>query len=97
MTMSCSYARPSTSIDPNPRSRTSITTPSEPEIQHFGIYAHGAKHDEPVGWSQVRFANYALIRVEVRPGALVSEMDVVAVDDTAGNSTNSPYRRQGRA
>src|SRR5258707_201448 len=25
MTMSCSYARPSTSIDPNPRSRTSIT------------------------------------------------------------------------
>jgi hypothetical protein len=77
MTMSCSYARPSTSIDPNPRSRTSITTPSEPEIQHFGIYVHGAKHDEPVGWSQVRFANYALIRVEVRPGALVSEMDVV--------------------
>jgi hypothetical protein len=32
----------------------------------------------------------ALIRVEVRPGAWVSEMDVVAVDDTAGNSTNSP-------
>ena len=25
MTMSCSYARPSTSIDPNPRNRTSIT------------------------------------------------------------------------
>src|SRR6476620_4507124 len=25
MTMSCSYARPSTSIDPNPQSRTSIT------------------------------------------------------------------------
>jgi hypothetical protein len=36
MTTSCSYACPSTSIDPNPRSRTSITTPFRAEIQHFG-------------------------------------------------------------
>ncbi len=43
--------------------------------------AHGATQPEAVGWSRVRFANYAFIRLHVRPGALSSEMDVTAVDE----------------
>ena len=33
--------------------------------------AQGDKHEEAVGWSRVRFANYAFIRVDVRPGTLI--------------------------
>lgn len=41
----------------------------------------GDQQLEAVGWSRVRFRNYAFIRINVRPGHLVSEMDVVAVDE----------------
>ncbi len=59
--------------------------------------AQGGKQDEAVTWSRVRVANYAFIRVDVRPGALVSEMDVVAVDEYGREFDKLTYRRQVRA
>ncbi|GAC1398518.1 MAG: metallophosphoesterase [Mycobacterium sp.] len=59
--------------------------------------AQGAKQTESVGWSRVRFRNYAFIRVDVRPGTLVSEMDVVAVDEYGREFDKVTYRRQVRA
>ena len=58
---------------------------------------HGDKQQEAVGWSRVRFSNYAFIRVDVRPGAIVSEMDVVAVDEYGGEFDKLTFRRQVRA
>ena len=59
--------------------------------------AQGDKHEEAVGWSRVRFANYAFIRVDVRPGTLMSEMDVVAVDEYGREFDKLTYRRPVRA
>ena len=59
--------------------------------------AQGGKKDEAVNWSRVRVANYAFVRVDVRPGALVSEMDVVAVDEYGREFDKLTYRRQVRA
>jgi hypothetical protein len=59
--------------------------------------AQGAKQGEAVNWSRVRFRNYAFIRVDVRPGAFVSEMDVVAVDEYGREFDKLTYRRQVRA
>jgi hypothetical protein len=58
--------------------------------------AHDDKHEEAVGWSRVRFANYAFIRVDVRPGTLMSEMDVVAVDEYGREFDKLTYRRPVR-
>jgi len=58
--------------------------------------AQGAKQDEAVSWSRVRFSNYAFIRVDVRPRAFVSEMDVVAVDEYGREFDKLTYRRQVR-
>ncbi|TRW78891.1 phosphoesterase [Mycolicibacterium sp. 018/SC-01/001] len=41
----------------------------------------GEKQPEAVAWSRVRFRDYAFVRIDVRPGVLVSEMDVVGVDE----------------
>lgn len=57
---------------------------------------HGDKQKEPVGWSRVRFRNYAFLRVDVRPGHLVSEMDVVAVDEYGREFDKLTYRREVR-
>jgi hypothetical protein len=59
--------------------------------------ASGDKHDEEVGWSRVRFRNYAFLRVDVRPGTLVSEMDVVAVDEYGREFDKLTFRRQVRS
>jgi hypothetical protein len=59
--------------------------------------AHGDQQPEAVGWSRVRFRNYAFIRVDVRPGTLVSEMDVVAVDEYGWEFDKVTYRRPVRA
>jgi len=56
--------------------------------------AQGGKQPEAVGWSRVRYRNYAFIRVDVRPGTFVSEMDVVAVDEYGGEFDKLTYRRQ---
>jgi hypothetical protein len=56
----------------------------------------GKKQHESVDWSRVRFANYAYIRVDVRPGALMSEMDVVAVDEYGREFDKVTFRRQVR-
>jgi hypothetical protein len=58
--------------------------------------ADGDKQDEAVGWSRVRFRNYAFIRVDVRPGTFVSEMDVVAVDEYGREFDKLTYRRDVR-
>ena len=58
--------------------------------------AHGDKNPEAVGWSRVRFANYAFVRVDVRPGQLVSEMDVVGVDEYGREFDKVTYRRPVR-
>jgi hypothetical protein len=58
--------------------------------------ADGAKQDEAVGWSRVRFRNYAFIRVDVRPGTFVSEMEVVAVDEYGREFDKLTYRRDVR-
>jgi len=55
--------------------------------------ATGDKQNEAVGWSRVRFGNYSFIRVDVRPGTLVSEMDVVAVDEYGREFDKVTYRR----
>ena len=59
--------------------------------------ADGRKQPEAVGWSRVRFRNYAFVRVDVRPGFFVSEMDVVAVDEYGREFDKLTYRRQLRA
>ncbi|GAS93902.1 uncharacterized protein RMCC_0868 [Mycolicibacterium canariasense] len=59
--------------------------------------AGGAKQPEAVGWSRVRFRNYAFLRVDVRPGVLVSEMDVTAVDEYGREFDRLTYRRPVRA
>ena len=41
----------------------------------------------------MRFRNYSFIRVDVRPGILVSEMDVVAVDEYGREFDKVTYRR----
>ncbi|MHA3024756.1 metallophosphoesterase [Mycobacterium sp. BMJ-28] len=58
--------------------------------------AAGAKQAEAVGWSRVRFRNYAFLRVDVRPGALVSEMDVTGVDEYGREFDKLTYRRPVR-
>ena len=58
--------------------------------------AHGDKDSEAVGWSRVRFRNYAFIRVDVRPGYFVSEMDVVGVDEYGREFDKVTYRRPVR-
>ncbi|MEX3759140.1 metallophosphoesterase [Mycobacteroides abscessus] len=57
----------------------------------------GSKHAEAVAWSRVRYRNYAFIRVDVRPGALVSEMDVTAVDEYGREFDKVTYRRRVHA
>ncbi|MDR3660451.1 MAG: metallophosphoesterase [Mycobacterium sp.] len=59
--------------------------------------ADGGQRQEAVGWSRVRFRNYAFIRVDVRPGRLLSEMDVIAVDEQGREFDKLTYRRQVRA
>jgi hypothetical protein len=59
--------------------------------------AGGAKQQEAVDWSRVRFRNYAFLRVDVRPGVLVSEMDVAAVDEYGREFDRLTYRRPVRA
>lgn len=56
----------------------------------------GEKQDEAVHWSRVRYLNYAFIRVDVRPGVLVSEMDVVAVDEYGREFDKLTFRRPVR-
>lgn len=56
----------------------------------------GEKHPEAVAWSRVRFRNYAFIRVDVRPGTFVSEMDVVAVDEYGREFDKLTYSRPVR-
>lgn len=58
--------------------------------------ADGAKQAEAVEWSRIRFRNYAFIRVDVRPGTLSSEMDVVAVDEYGNEFDKLTLRRQVR-
>ena len=58
---------------------------------------NGQQQPEEVGWSRVRFLNYAFIRVDVRPGILVSEMDVVAVDEYGREFDKLTLRRAVRA
>jgi hypothetical protein len=57
---------------------------------------HGTKQPEPVAWSRVRFRNYAFLRVDVRPGFLVSEMDVVGVDEYGTQFDKLTLRRPVR-
>ncbi|WP_144418503.1 metallophosphoesterase [Mycobacterium sp. EPa45] len=59
--------------------------------------ADGHKQTEAVGWSRVRFRNYAFIRVDVRPGNFMSEMDVIAVDEYGREFDKLTYRRHVRA
>ena len=59
--------------------------------------ADGSKQPEAVGWSRVRFRNYAFVRVDVRPGSFVSEMDVVAVEEHGREFDKLTFRRQLRA
>jgi Calcineurin-like phosphoesterase/TAT (twin-arginine translocation) pathway signal sequence len=59
--------------------------------------SHGNQQPEAVGWSRVRFRNYAFIRVDVRPGTLVSEMDVTAVDEYGHEFDKLTYRRPVRS
>lgn len=56
--------------------------------------AEGGKQNEAVSWSRVRYNNYASIRVDVRPGTFVREMDVVAVDEYGREFDKLTYRRQ---
>jgi hypothetical protein len=56
----------------------------------------GEKHPEAVNWSRVRFRNYAFIRVDVRPGTLSSEMEVVAVDEYGREFDTLTFRRRVR-
>jgi hypothetical protein len=58
--------------------------------------AEGGKQNEAISWSRVRYNNYAFIRVDVRPGTFVSEMDVVAVDEYGREFDKLTYRRQVR-
>jgi hypothetical protein len=55
--------------------------------------AGGDKQTEAVGWSRVRYRGYAFVRVDVRPGTFVSEMDVVAVDEYGRELDKVTYRR----
>jgi hypothetical protein len=55
------------------------------------------KQPEAVGWSRVRFANYAFLRLDVRPGSVMSEMDVVAIDEYGREFDKLTYRRQVRS
>jgi hypothetical protein len=55
------------------------------------------KQDEAVSWSRVQYNNYGFIRVDVRPGFFVSEMDVAAVDEYGREFDKVTYRRQLRA
>lgn len=45
----------------------------------------------------MRYRNYAFIRVDVRPGTLVSEMDVTAVDEYGREFDKVTYRRRVHA
>ncbi|MCV7015325.1 metallophosphoesterase [Mycolicibacterium madagascariense] len=56
----------------------------------------GGKQAEAVGWSRVRYRGYAFVRVDVRPGTLVSEMDVVAIDEYGRELDKLTYRRPVR-
>lgn len=58
--------------------------------------AGGDKQPEAVAWSRVRFRNYAFIRVDVRPGTVLSEMDVTAVDEYGREFDRLTFRRQVR-
>jgi hypothetical protein len=56
----------------------------------------GDKRSEAADWSRVRFSNYAFIRLDVRPGQLMSEMDVVAVDEYGREIDKLTFRRPVR-
>lgn len=56
--------------------------------------ADGDSQPEAVAWSRVRFRNYAFIRVDVRPGTMLSEMDVTAVDEYGREFDRLTFRRQ---
>ena len=58
--------------------------------------ADGEKQPEAVNWSRVRFRNYAFIRIDVRPGTILSEMDVTAVDEYGREFDTLTYRREVR-
>jgi hypothetical protein len=57
----------------------------------------GKRQPEVVNWSRVRFRNYAFLRMDVRPGSFVSEMDVVAVDEYGSEFDKLTLRRQVRS
>lgn len=57
---------------------------------------NGVKQNEAVAWSRVRFGSYAFLRVDVRPGTLISEMDVTAVDEYGREFDKLTYRRPVR-
>jgi hypothetical protein len=59
--------------------------------------AAGAKTGEAVAWSRVRYASYAFLRVDVRPGTVMSEMDVAAVDEYGREFDKLTYRRPVRS
>jgi hypothetical protein len=54
----------------------------------------GTQQPEAVNWSRTRFDNYAFVRMDVRPGTLSSEMDVVAVDEHGNEFDKVTLRRQ---
>ncbi|NUS44781.1 MAG: phosphoesterase, partial [Mycobacteriaceae bacterium] len=54
----------------------------------------GRKQPEAVAWSRVRYRDYAFLRVDVRPGALMSEMEVIAVDENGREFDRLTFRRQ---
>ena len=66
---------------------------AEVALQVFDLTVLGASplHDPVPG-----FANYAFLRVDVRPGLLVSEMDVVGVDEYGQEFDKVTYRRPVR-
>jgi hypothetical protein len=57
----------------------------------------GRPQDEVAAWSRVRFDNYAFLRIDVRPGALLSEMDVSAVDEYGREFDKLTFRRRVQA
>lgn len=92
-----SAGRPRYAFQPGePESYRGHETPDTFVGNSYVWTADGHKQAEGVGWSRVRFRNYAFIRVDVRPGNLLSEMDVTAVDEYGREFDKLTYRRQVR-
>jgi hypothetical protein len=93
-----SAGRPSYTFQPGEaESYRGHETPDTFVPNSFVWTADGRKQSEAVGWSRVRFLGYAFIRADVRPGVLVSEMDVVAVDEYGREFDKLTLRRTVRA